>query len=388
MTGAIMYISGGRWDGIPGTDRLLAEALAETSPVLWVDQPVSIARYGDVRHTAVASMLGRTESVQPGLRRLRLPALPGFSRPYIRRSTELISRYSLRALAGNHQGRIRGVINASPLVLFPREVQAPRVLHVTDDWLAAASLLGLAPGHVERVLRENLALADAVTAVSPSLAGKIHAFSGRQVTVLPNGCRTPEALPPGKTTPVAALVGQLNERLDARILEELGESGLPLVVLGPRTEKEAATRRVLDRFLTKPTVQWRGAVGPDEVARLLTTASVGLTPYADSEFNASSFPLKTLEYLSFGLPVVSTDLPAARWLGNPHVAVTGSATEFVNSVKDALQTPPAHRRRLSIQATARCHTWCARAEQMLALLEGLQTTEPGSSSGPRRVGSR
>ncbi|MFP5018874.1 hypothetical protein ACKLTP_18045 [Paenarthrobacter ureafaciens] len=82
MTGAIMYISGGRWDGIPGTDRLLAEALAEASPVLWVDQPVSIARHADVRRSILASIRGRTELVKPGVRRLRLPALPGFSRPF------------------------------------------------------------------------------------------------------------------------------------------------------------------------------------------------------------------------------------------------------------------------------------------------------------------
>lgn len=388
MTGAIMYISGGRWDGIPGTDRLLAEALAEASPVLWVDQPVSIARYADVRRSTLASIRGRTEMVQPGLRRLRLPALPGFSRPFIRRSTEAISRCSLRALAGDHNGRIKGVINASPLVVFPREVHAPRVLHVTDDWLGSAPLLGLAPRHVERVLRENLALADTVTAVSPGLAHKIQAFSGRQVNLLPNGCRTPKALQHGKTMPVAALVGQLNERLDARILELLGESGLPLVVLGPRTEKEVATRRALDRFLSRPTIQWRGPVGPDEVSHLLSTARVGLTPYAESEFNVSSFPLKTLEYLSFGLPVVATDLPAARWLGNPYVCITGSPTEFVNGVRDALQIPSAHQQRLRIQSTARSHTWCVRAEQMLALIEGRQTTEPGTSSGPHQVGSR
>jgi teichuronic acid biosynthesis glycosyltransferase TuaH len=261
-------------------------------------------------------------------------------------------------------------------------------MHVTDDWLGAAPLLGLTPKHVERVLRENLELADAITAVSPGLAAKLESFCGRQVSVLPNGCSTPEPPHPRETTPVAALAGQLNERLDSRILEALGESGLPVVVLGPCTGKDTASRRALDRFLSRPTVQWRGAVSPDEVARLLSTAAVGLTPYATSEFNIASFPLKTLEYLSFGLPVVATDLPAARWLSNPYVSVTRSATEFVDRVRNALQWPPDHRQRLRIRATTRSHTWSVRAEQMLTLMEGRQTTEPGNSGGPRHVGSR
>ena len=49
----MMYISGGQWDGLPGTDRLLAESLAVTGPVLWVDQPASVFRFADVRNHAV-----------------------------------------------------------------------------------------------------------------------------------------------------------------------------------------------------------------------------------------------------------------------------------------------------------------------------------------------
>jgi teichuronic acid biosynthesis glycosyltransferase TuaH len=50
------------------------------------------------------------------------------------------------------------------------------------------------------------------------------------------------------------------------------------------------------------------------VPSYLAAADVGITPYTASAFNRASFPLKTLEYLGAGLPVVSTDLPGARWL--------------------------------------------------------------------------
>ena len=38
----IIYIAGGSWDGVPGTDFNLATALAEDVSVLWVEPPVPI----------------------------------------------------------------------------------------------------------------------------------------------------------------------------------------------------------------------------------------------------------------------------------------------------------------------------------------------------------
>ena len=46
----------------------------------------------------------------------------------------------------------------------------------------------------------------------------------------------------------------------------------------------------------------------------LAAIDVGITPYQNSPFNYALFPIKTLEYLSAGLLVVSTDLPGSRWL--------------------------------------------------------------------------
>ncbi|MFF1830870.1 glycosyltransferase [Paenarthrobacter sp. NPDC058040] len=387
MKRTIMYISGGRWDGVQGTDRLLAEALSSTMDVLWVDQPVSIHRHADVRRDALRSLNGFPEAVSPSISRLRLPALPGFSRPLVRRTTESLARKAVASAA--QKVRVAAVVNASPVVPFPPSVRAPRLLHLTDDWLAASDLLGLSRRHVERVLEVNCALADVITAVSPGLAQKMTALAGRTVEVLPNGCRTPRPVHPALAVHhVAALVGQLNERLDTDILAGLGNSGVPLVVVGPRAERDPAMTRFLDGFLALPSVDWRGEVAPGEVARILQTVAVGLTPYRVSEFNTSSFPLKTLEYLSSGLPVVATDLPATRWVGGPFVSIAGTPGEFVDLVRSMIAHPPGPGRRLAIQDSAFAHTWNVRAEQLLSLVGEQQTTEPGSTSGPRHVGSK
>jgi teichuronic acid biosynthesis glycosyltransferase TuaH len=95
---------------------------------------------------------------------------------------------------------------------------------------------------------------------------------------------------------------------------------------------------------------------------------VGLTPYADTDFNRASFPLKTLEYLANGLPVVSTDLPAVRWLDTDLIEVGTGPEDFASKVREVLSRPFDEAERARRIAFARRHSWTARAEQLLAIL--------------------
>ncbi len=80
---------------------------------------------------------------------------------------------------------------------------------------------------------------------------------------------------------------------------------------------------------------WVGRRAFEELPAYLRLMNVGLTPYTDTPFNRASFPLKTLEYLAAGLPVVSTDLPATRWLNTDLVRIADSQSDFVSAVLDA-----------------------------------------------------
>lgn len=358
----IMYISGGRWDGLPGTDRLLVESLAVAGPVLWVDQPAPVFRFGDVRKYMVRSLRGVPEILTPHLKRLRLPAPPLFSSSVGRPITHAISTHCMEK-AIRFSGRPpAAVINASPVVAFPANVAGTRLLHLTDDWLAAADLIGFPSSYLRRSLERNLAAADVVTAVSPGLAAKMSSFAGRPVGVLPNGCRPPvRRTTDNRRRPITALVGQLNERLDLDVLESLADSELDILVLGPRTASDPAAKLRLNAFLSRGNVDWRGYVRPREVRRLLETASVGITPYANTEFNRSSFPLKTLEYLSAGLPVVATDLPSVSLLECSALFVAGDRAEFVDLVRGALGHHPDQQQRDDMRRVAEANSWEVRA---------------------------
>jgi teichuronic acid biosynthesis glycosyltransferase TuaH len=111
-------------------------------------------------------------------------------------------------------------------------------------------------------------------------------------------------------------------------------------------------------------VTWLGELPYTELPARLASVGVGLTPYADTEFNRSSFPLKTLEYIASGLPVVSTDLPAVRWLDTDLVSIAGSADDFADKVARTLsckQSADDLRRRREF---AIAHSWRARADSL------------------------
>ncbi|MEV7604328.1 glycosyltransferase [Paenarthrobacter sp. NPDC089322] len=366
----IIYMSGTRWDSLPGTDKMLARSLSRSNNVLWVDHPVPLHGYADVRCHLLRSLRGAPEDVEPDIARLRVPALPGVSKPVVRHSTDAVVRRCIDAAIRRADSRIAGIVNASPIMLFPSQPGGTRLLHLTDDWLAGASLMGFAPSHLLQVLQANIRSADVISAVSEGLAAKISKLSGRPVEVLPNGCG-PAAAPNGtERRPVVALVGQLTRRLDLDMLESVAETNVPLLVIGPRADEDPAFRSRLDAILTRPNVDWRGLTPQDEVTRLLHTVAVGITPYADTEFNRSSFPLKTLEYLSAGLRVVATDLPSTRWIDSPAIARATSPAMFTRHVLEALHQPMSPELRHDVRAVASAHSWDARATTIERFLSG------------------
>lgn len=365
--GAVVYIPGSSWTGVAGTDRRLVTALGTLVPVLWVDPPFSVLTPTRVG-ASEANRAGRS-SVVPGITCLQTMAPPGVSRPGISSvATWLVAR-GIRSSLAAAGTPATAIVLASASERFPAGVPGLRILYVTDDWPAGAKLMGLPIERVRAILDRNVRDADVVAAVSPVLAGQLEQDYGVPVLVLPNGCEPNRALAAAADTARAGLVGQLNERLDADILEAVRAGGTPLDVVGPRTDRDRVTRRQLDRLLTGEGVTWHGPVPFDELPARLARMGVGLTPYADSAFNRASFPLKMLEYLAAGLPVVSTDLPAVRWLDTDLIEVAQGPEDFARRVREILARPADPAERARRIAFAAGHSWNARARQLLDILD-------------------
>ena len=372
----VVLVSGVSWDGVKGSERQLGEALAGHVDVLWVDPPISPvtpARYRGVdgrQHRRTGA-----RKVAPGIVRLTPAGPPGLTRPGIRAVTWPAVRWQV-ARTVRHSGRVpAAVVACTPHDLLGRwGPGVVDVLYGTDDWVAGAALMSQ---HPERVLREEraaLARADVVLAVGPELAQRWREM-GADPVVFPNGC-DPGAydaagvaeLPASLPRPVAGMIGQLSERVDIAMLEAVADRDIGLLLVGPRDHRWLPDR--VDTLLARPGVHHTGALPFEELPPWLAAIDVGLTPYADTAFNRASFPLKTLEYLAAGRPVVGSDLPATRRLADLSADVTVAAdadglAAAVASVAAAGSAPGDVARRRTF---ASGYSWTARAEQLLQLI--------------------
>lgn len=373
-TKGLVYLAGSRWENIGGTDHHLAAALAESVPVLWVDPPLPVQhrlREGGRIRTLELSTVAR------GVTRLRSLSLPGFTRSLVAPVSRQLLAAAVRAALRKLRMEPMATVLSSPTMRFPAGLKGARVLYATDDWLAGAPLMGLKPSQVHEGLIANLGQADIAAAVSPSLAADLdrRQKAGRPgVVLVPNGCTAPPtARTPARRRRTAALIGQLNERLDMDLLDALGDAAVPVLVIGPRTERDPEVGRRLDRFLSHDNVTWLGRLSISDLHARLEDAAVGLTPYLDNAFNRASFPLKTLDYLAAGIPVVATDLPAVRWLNTSSITVGSSPEQFVQQVQRILDIPPDQKAEERRRAFAGQHSWHARATLLLDHIEGVNS---------------
>ena len=117
--------------------------------------------------------------------------------------------------------------------------------------------------------------------------------------------------------------------------------------------------------------------------------AVCTVPFLVNEHTRTMNPLKVLEYLAAGKPVVATPLPALRAYGR-HVALASGPEEFAAAVEQALAEDGEAQRRSRAEFAGR-HSWESRLEEicglveMTAALKGMATRDRDASKGGNRV---
>ncbi len=370
--GTIVYLPGVPWHAVHGTDHHLALELAQHHPVLWVDTPQSVwARWRRGITTPPV------EEVAPGITRLVVRTPPGVTRPGVRElGIALVGRAARRRLQETGSVPLAWITSTTePVLAAIRPDGAPRIYLATDDFVAGAPLWGMSTRYLHRAREANLHHSDEVLAVTADLAAALRRDATLPL-VFPNGCdvhrydaiaETVPAVGVRLTPPIAGVIGQFNERTDLGMLEAVQQRGVSLLLVGPRyfATPEAATR--FEALAQRPGVQWVDRVPAEEVGGHLRHLSVGLTPYADSMFNRRSFPLKTLDYLAAGLPVVTTDVPPRTGF-DPRFVVAASTpdgfAEEVARLAESTYDPKA------IRASVETFDWRVRAQTLLDLIAG------------------
>jgi glycosyltransferase involved in cell wall biosynthesis len=380
----VVLCAANNWDDVKLADRHLAERLCEHLPVLYVDPPLSHLTPRHRPELRSSLTQPRLRVVGPNLARLTPVMPPRGQRRGIVRLTNLLIRHSMSRAVARLGGEVRALVATWLLLdVYGSCGERTTVYWWQDDPGGAAELWGIDRKRALAGERRLAAGADLVVVANEAAIDR-WGSRGPRVRCIPYGCdaerfaRVDETQPAGDVhlaAPVAGFIGHLNSRTDLALLESVAQRGTSLLLVGPR-DPGFATERV-DRLLERRNVQWVGPRSFDELPGYLRWIDVGLVPYGDSAFNRWCYPLKTLEYLSAGRPVIATPLPATCSLGSDLVTLATEPAAFADAVE--LAFPSAHVPGLveARRAFAGGHSWERRAE---AFADALLTL-PSRSTG-------
>jgi glycosyltransferase involved in cell wall biosynthesis len=309
---------------------------------------------------------------RPGRLLLRIPSLKSLDAAAIKAA----ARRWRRRLAPDNE----------PLVLwvFHPEFE-PFVSHLDPRFLVyhPFDLFSQMPGWTaENSAAESRLLehADLVISSSDAIRQDLEERSGRKVDVVANGVdygrfagASDQPVPPEMQVighPRIGYIGTINHKFDVDLMQALARRrpDWNFVFMGGAFGLGNDGQRSWEEIKQLPNVHYLGERPSAAVAAYTTALDVGLLCYRTSgTWTSGIYPLKLHEYLACGLPVISSDFPAAHQF--PEVVWIASGTDgWEQSITRALAgVGPGTRD--SRRAVASDNSWDRRVEQIEGLLQ-------------------
>ena len=367
----LVFYSQVAWDTVWQRPQEQALGLAEKRPVLFVS-PVQLHEWTE----RLSSTWEFCRTLCGGRLVVLSPLI--FSGEYRVRAIRRLNARLLRRLLAPLRGRGATFMTNTPFCwhlvpwLHPRRV----VYDLIDDFCA----FEWAPPEGRALERKLLRRADLVLAGTGALQRQYRrAFPGLEF--LPSGVQferltapapEPEDLAP-LPRPRLLFVGTLNDKLDGALFRDLAE-GFPagsIALVGPRHETFRAPP-------LPPNVHHLGLKPHSALPGYYQHCDLGLMPFADSPAARAINPIKTLEYLACGLPVISTPIPdvVEYYKG---VVSTAKPPDWVEEARRLLEQnngeEQARRREF-----ARGRSWDKLVRRMEEMIEPLEREPPCASA--------
>ncbi len=168
----------------------------------------------------------------------------------------------------------------------------------------------------------------------------------------------PHAPSLGGRRPVLGYVGWISARTDVELVRLLAfrRPGYDIVLVGPEHE----SRLTNSGLLALSNVRWLGEVKNADIPSVLATFDVCLIPHLDSDYARSMSPLKLLQYLASGKPVVATDVSGLD-IAHDLIRIESDPGRFIEAIDEQLTTDTVAASKQRIEF-ARTQTWESRAD--------------------------
>lgn len=378
----IVMVTDVRWDGRWMSRQYLADALSRHARVLLVEAPVS-----------VASPLRRPDRIGQLWHHFRRPAsniavlapkaVPPQSSPRMKGlNARFVGREIEHALARCGWGLPDVVIcgHARSWRLRRKFPNARFFAYLTDSIPTAQSTgsrsSGVQPDAELDERLQLLAVADGAIACSPPLVDEA-AAAGVPCEYVPHGVDF-DTIRKAANTPVPAEVGEipgprigfiggLTYRIDydlvARIARQRPEWNF-VFVGDKRTEWLDGDELGIEDI---PNVHLLGARTQAELGSYTASFDVCWIPYLWNDFNRSSYPLKAMEYLAAGKPVVTNAFESMSSLDGL-VHLVAEEADHLDALDTAIDNPDAASDEHSRLAFASENAWSARAKCVLDIV--------------------
>jgi glycosyltransferase involved in cell wall biosynthesis len=365
LEGRDLIIFGGDWNRFPNGFQQIAEILAQKNRVLWVGS-VSIrspklqaydfnrikGRFVDlfkVRHEQRKKMLAA--NIYPVV-------LPFYDMPGIQKINDALVRCAVRKKI--KELGFQNIISfpSTPMVADIIGTLNESSIHYfcMDDYTQYDGVYRCV-GPLEKRMLEKV---DSCFAVSEPLlqtrkarTGENHYFHmGVDIAHFEqNGNSIPEELKTIKK-PIAGFFGQIGTYVDVELIVQCAKTypRASFVVIGrPHIHVDIS---ILSQSRN---IYFLGEVPYERIPIYAQMFDVGLNPRVVNKLSLSMNPAKLMEYLSMGMPVVSTDLPAVRKFVD-YVYIAKSRKHFVELVGTALSEASKEKREAR-KKIARQYSW-------------------------------
>ncbi len=241
--------------------------------------------------------------------------------------------------------------NAWTASLLKRSGRVKKLVY--DDWDYHPGLENnpLLANKVEQRERLCARTADVVISVNSLLASLRSKQGARRVEVIPNGLNLSlfsQARQKTQHPPTLLYMGSLsplwNVELAIRampaLIRQIPDVRLLIAGYGPA---ETSLRKLSQQLGVEAQVQFLGVFAYDALPSLLAQADIGLTTaHPQSSFRRFASPLKIIEYMAAGLPVIANRLGQTEIIiqeSGAGLLVDNSADEFAQAAASLLRDP-------------------------------------------------